>query len=60
MLKGEKPWYIIHENNILNDLYNNDVPLIKLLEYTSPLSYILSDISFATGFETSVLHISWQ
>ena len=33
---------------------------IKLLEYTSPLSLILSDFSFATAFETSVLHISWQ
>ena len=57
---GAKPWYIIDENNILKDLYNKDVPLIKLLEYTSPLSLILSDFSFATAFETPVLHISWQ
>ena len=57
---GAKPWYIIDENNILSDLYKRVVPFIKLLEYTSPLSLILLDFSFATAFETSVLHISWQ
>ena len=60
MLEGQSHGIhcIIDENNILNDLYNKDVPLIKLLKNTSQLSLILSDFSFATDFETSVLYIS--